>query len=62
MRKLYYKLVQLIGYTFLFEHTWNSHFELETKYSHLTLYKYMGMYDHKYGGMKLKRVWTIKIK
>jgi hypothetical protein len=62
MKKIYYKLVQLIGYTFLFEHIWSPDFNYETKYSHLTLYKYMGMYDHKYGGMKLKRVWTIKIR
>jgi len=62
MKKLYYKLIQFIGYTILFEHTWNSGFELETKYSHIALYKYIGMYDHKYGGMKLKRVYTIKIR
>jgi hypothetical protein len=62
MRKLYYRLCRLIGYTFLFEHTWNSNFELETKYSHLALYKYIGMYDPKYGGMRLKRVWIIKIR
>jgi hypothetical protein len=62
MRKLYYKLCRLIGYTFILQHTWNSHFELETKYSHIALYKYIGMYDSKYGGMKLKRVWTIKIR
>jgi hypothetical protein len=62
MRKLYYKLCRLVGYTFLFEHTWSSNFEYQTKYTHLTLYKYIGMYDAKYGGMKLKTVWTIKIK
>ncbi len=62
MKKLYYKLVRLIGYTILLEHTWGSDFNLKTKYSHITLYKYIGMYDVKYGGMKLKRVWQIKIK
>jgi hypothetical protein len=62
MRKLYYKLCRLIGYTFLFEHTWNSHFELETKYSHIALYKYIEVYGTKYGGMKLRRIWTIKIR
>ena len=60
MRKFYYKLVQLIGYTFLFEHTWNSGFELETKYSHISLYKYLGLYSHD-GSMRLKRVYTIII-
>jgi hypothetical protein len=62
MKKLYYKLARLIGYTILFEHTWGPDFEYETKYSHITLYKYIRMYDHKYGGMKLKRIWTIKIR
>ena len=62
MRKLYYKLVRFIGYTILFEHTWGSDFNYITKYSHIALYKYIGMYDSKYGGMKLKRVWTIKIR
>jgi hypothetical protein len=62
MKKLYYRLVRLIGYTILFEHTWGSDFEYETKYSHITLYKYIRMYDSKYGGMKLKRIWTLKIR
>jgi hypothetical protein len=62
MKKLYYKLVRLIGYTILFEHTWGPDFEYETKYSHISLYKYIEMYDSKYGGMKLKRVWRIKIR
>jgi hypothetical protein len=62
MKKLYYKLVQFIGYAFLFEHTWGPDFNYETKYSHFSLYKYIGMYDSKYGGMRLKRVWTIKIR
>lgn len=62
MKKLYYKLVRLIGYTILFEHTWGPDFEYETKYSHITLYKYIKMYDPKYGGMKLRRVWTLKIR
>lgn len=62
MKKLYYKLVRLIGYTILFEHTWGPDFNYETKYSHISLYKYVGMYDVNYGGMKLKRVWTIKIR
>ena len=62
MKKLYYKLVRLIGHTILFEHTWGPDFNYETKYSHITLYKYIGTYDPKYGGMKLKRVWTLKIR
>ena len=62
MKKLYYKLVRFIGYTILFEHTWGPDFNYETKYSHITLYRYVGMYDPKYGGMKLKRVWTFKIR
>jgi len=55
-------LCRLIGYTLIFEHTWNSNFELETKYSHLVIYKHMGLYNPKYGGMKLKRFLTIKIR
>jgi hypothetical protein len=63
MRKLYYMLCKLIGYTFLIEHRWDSEtFTLEKKYSNISLYKYIGMYDPKYGGMRLKRVWTIKIR
>jgi len=61
MRKLYYKLIKFIGYTFLFEHTWDPDFKHEKKYSHLTLYKYMGLYKHD-GSMRLKRVYTIKIR
>ena len=61
MRKFYYKLVKFIGYTFLFEHTWGPDFKYETKYSHLTLYKYIDLYQHD-GSMRLKRVWTIKIR
>lgn len=62
MRNLYYKLVRFIGYTILFEHTWEPDFNYKTKYSHITLYRYIKMYDSKYGGMKLKRVWTLKIR
>ena len=62
MRNLYYKLVRFIGYTILFEHTWGSDFNYIKKYSHITVYKYIKMYDSKYGGMKLKRVWTFKIR
>jgi hypothetical protein len=62
MKKLYYKLVKLIGYTILFDHTLGSDFNYKIKYSHISLYKYIGMYDPKYGGMKLRRVSTIKIR
>ena len=62
MKKLYYRLVKLIGYTFVFEHTWGSDFKCIKKYSHIALYRYIGMYDSKYGGMKLKRVWTLRIR
>lgn len=63
MRKIYYKLCRLIGYTIVIGDRWNPQtFTLDKKYSNITLYRYMGMYDSKYGGMKLKRVWTIKIR
>jgi hypothetical protein len=63
MRKLYYNLVRLIGYTILLEDRINTQtFELDKKYSNISIYKYMGMYDSKYGGMKLKRVYTIQIR
>jgi hypothetical protein len=63
MRKLYYKLCRLIGYTILVEDRWDPQtFKLDKKYSNISLYKYIGMYDAKYGGMKLRRVWTIKIR
>jgi hypothetical protein len=63
MRKIYYKLCRLIGYTILLEDRWNPEtFTLDKKYSNISLYKYIGMYGSKYGGMKLRRVWTIKIR
>jgi hypothetical protein len=62
MRKLYYKLVRLIGYTFIFEDTINLPTWETKKRTHIALYRYVGMYDAKYGGMKLKRVWHIKIR
>ena len=63
VRKIYYKLCRLIGYTILIEDRWNPEtFILDKKYSNISLYKYIGMYDPKYGGMRLKRVWTIKIR
>jgi len=63
MRKLYYRLCRLTGYTVSIEDRWDPKtFELDKKYSNISIYKYIGMYDPKYGGMKLKRVWTIKIR
>jgi hypothetical protein len=63
MIKLYYKLCRLIGYIILLEDRWNPQtFTLDKKYSNISIYKYIGMYDSKYGGMKLRRVWTIKIR
>jgi hypothetical protein len=63
MRKIYYKLCRLIGYTILLEDRWNPQtFTLDKKYSNISIYKYIGMYDAKYGGMKLRRVYTIKIR
>ena len=63
MTKIYYKLCRLVGYTIVIEDRWDPQtFTLDKKYSNISLYKYMGMYDAKCGGMKLKRVWTIKIK
>ena len=63
MRKLYYKLVRFIGYTILIHDYYNPKtFELEKKYAYISLYKYIGTYEPKYGGMKLKRVWEIKIR
>ena len=61
MKKLYYRLVRLIGYTILFEHTWGSDFKYATKYSHISLYKYIGRFKHD-NSIRLKRVWTIKIR
>lgn len=52
----------MIGYTIVFEHTWGLNFNYQAKYTHISLYKYIGMYDRRYGGMKLKRVWQIKIR
>lgn len=63
MRKIYYSLCRLIGYTILIEDRWDPKtFTLDKKYSNISIYKYLGMYDAKYGGMKLRRVWTIKIR
>jgi hypothetical protein len=63
MRKLYYKIVRWIGYTIIIHDYYNEEtFRLEKKYACISLYKYIGTYDPKYGGMKLKRVWEIKIR
>ncbi len=63
MRWIYYKLCRLIGYTIIIEDRWDPQtFTLDKKYSNISIYKYIGMYDPKYGGMKLKRVYTIKIR
>jgi hypothetical protein len=63
MRKLYYRLCRVVGYTILIEDRWNPQtFNLDRKYSNISIYKYIGMYDSKYGGMRLRRVWTIKIR
>ena len=63
MRRLYYVLCKVIGYAILLEDRWNPQtFTLDKKYSNISIYKYIGMYDAKYGGMKLRRVWTIKIR
>ena len=60
---LHWKLSGIIGYTILIENRWNPEtFTLDKKYSNISLYKYIGMYDPKYGGIKLRRVWTIKIR
>ena len=63
MTKIYYKLCRLVGYTIVIEDRWDPQtFTLDKKYSNISLYKYMGMYDAKCGGMKLKRVFTIRIR
>ena len=63
MRKLYYKLVRWIGYTILIHDYYNPEtFELEKKYAYIGIYKYIGIYEPKYGGIKLKRIWEIKIR
>ena len=62
MRKLYYKLVSLIGYTFLLEDRYNPEtFELDKKYSSLSLYKFIGNYKHD-GSLRMIRIWQIKIR
>jgi hypothetical protein len=63
MWKIKYMLCRLIGYTIVIEHRWDPQtFELDKKYSNISIYKYIGMYDAKCGGIRIKRVWTIKIR
>ena len=63
MRKIYYRLCRIVGYTFLLEDRWDPEtFTLDKKYSNISLYKYIGMYDPKHGGMRVRRVFTIKIR
>ena len=62
IRKLYYKLVRFIGYSIRIEN--NHRFEdnewvVESK--NLSVYKYLGRFKHD-NSIRLKRVWTIKIR
>ena len=62
VRKIYYTLCRLVGYTIIIEDRWNPEtFILDKKYSNISLYKYLGLYSHD-GSMRLKRVYTIKIR
>jgi len=62
MIKLYWRLVQLIGYTFILHHRYNTQtFELENKYAYLSLYKYLGRWKHD-GSLKMIRIWEIKLR
>ena len=61
-RKLYYRLVRLIGYTILIHDHYNPEtFELGKKYAYVGLYKYLGNYKHD-GSLRMIRIWEIKIR
>jgi hypothetical protein len=62
MRKLYWELIQFIGYTIVIEDTlvdWDT-WEIK-KYTHIVVYKYYGRFKHD-NSLKMKRVWQIKIR
>ena len=62
MRKLYYRLVRLIGYSILLHDHYNPEtFELEKKYAYVGIYKYLGNYKHD-GSLRMIRIWEIKIR
>ena len=61
MRKLYYAIVRLIGYTILVHHHYDSSFEIQKKYAYIAIYRYLGVYKHD-GSLRMVRIWEIKIR
>jgi hypothetical protein len=62
IRKLYYKLVRFIGYSIRIENNHrleDNEWVVESK--NLSVYKYLGRFKHD-NSIRLKRVWTIKIR
>jgi len=62
MRSLLYNIARLIGYTILiedFHRIEDNEWVVDGK--HISVYKYMGRFKNN-NGIKLKRVWTRKIR
>lgn len=61
MRKLYYKLVQFIGYTIEIIDTIDSTTWETTKRTHIVVYKYYGRFKHD-NSVKMRMIWKYKIR
>jgi len=61
MRKLYYKLVQFIGYTIEIIDTIDFTTWETTKRTHIVVYKYYGRFKHD-NSVKMRMIWKYKIR
>jgi len=61
MKKLYFKLCRVIGYTIIMEYKYNIEtFKPDKKYSSISLYKYLEKYKGS-NSIGLKKLYTIEI-
>ena len=61
MRKLYWKLVQFIGYTIEIIDTIDFTTWETTKWTHIVVYKYYGRFKHD-NSVKMRMIWKYKIR
>lgn len=61
MRKLYWRLIQLIGYTIEIIDTVNLTTWETTKYTHIVIFKYCGRFKHD-NSVKMRIIWKYKIR
>ncbi len=61
IRKLYWRLIQLIGYTIEIIDTVNLTTWETTKYTHIVIFKYYGRFKHD-NSVKMRIIWKYKIR